>query len=102
MAQEKDERPGAATRKTADAGDDSSRRTAGAQRPASRESVNGGDGGLTIASPGRRRGRYVIGMRTAPGGQAFVPLQHSMDDVVQYLNHQEQVEVVKRIKLGGP
>lgn len=98
---EKDERPNAASRKTSEAGDDSTRRTPGPPRSTVRESGNGGDGGLSAAPPGRRRDRYLIGIRTAPGGQVFAPLQHSMDDVVQYLSHQENVEIVKRIKLGG-
>lgn len=98
---EKDERPNTTARKTTEAGDDSSRRAAAAQRSTARDSGNGGDGGLTVAPPGRRRDRYLIGIRTAPGGQGFAPLQHSMDDVVQYLSHQENVEIIKRIKLGG-
>jgi subtilisin len=101
MAQEKEERPSAAARKTSEAGDDSIKRTTGGQRPALRDSGNGGDGGLAAAPPGRRRERYVIGIRTASGGPAFARFQHSMDDVVQYLSHQENVEIVKRIKLGG-
>jgi hypothetical protein len=32
---------------------------------------------------------------------AFVPAHHSMDDVVAYLDRQENIEVLKRIKLGG-
>jgi subtilisin len=101
MAQEKDERPGAAVRKTSETGDDSMRRTPGAQsRSPGREPVNGGDNAAVAASPpGRRRERYIIGLRTASGGQATA--QHSMDEVVQYLNRQENVEVVKRVKLGG-
>ena len=98
MAQEKEERPSAAARKTGEAGDDSIRRTTGAHRTASRDS---GNNGLTAAPPGRRRERYVIGIRTAAGSQPFARLQHSMDEVVQYLGHQENVEIVKRIKLGG-
>jgi subtilisin len=101
MAQEKDERPNAGARKTSEAGDDSIRRATGPQRATPRDTGNGGDGGLTAAPPGRRRERYVIGIRTAPGAQAFDRVQHSMDDVVQYLSHQENVEIVKRIKLGG-
>jgi len=100
MAQEKDDRPGAAVKKTGEAGDDSTRRTPGTQgRSASREPVNGGDSGLVASPPDRRRERFIIGTRIAPGGHAIA--QHSMDDVVQYLNRQENVEVVKRIKLGG-
>jgi subtilisin len=98
---EKDERPSAATKKTSEAGDDSIRRATGPQRSAPRDSGNGGDGGFAAAPPGRRRERYLIGMRTAPGGRAFADFKHSMDDVVQYLSHQENVEVIKRIKLGG-
>lgn len=98
---EKDERPSVTTKKASEAGDDSIRRATGPQRSASRDSGNGGDGGFAAAPPGRRRERYVIGTRTAPGGRAFVDFKHSMDDVVQYLSHQENVEVIKRIKLGG-
>jgi subtilisin len=106
MAQEKEERPGAAAKKIGDGGDDSMRRAAGTQsRSSARETGNGGDGGLAASPPGRRRERYIIGMRTLPGaqagGQAIAQLQHSMDEVVQYLNRQENVEVVKRIRLGG-
>jgi subtilisin family serine protease len=102
MAQEKEERPGAAVKKTGEAGEDSMRRATGTQsRSTSRETANGADGGLAASSPGRRRERYIIGTRTVPGGQAIAQLQHSMDDVVQYLGRQENVEVVKRIKLGG-
>jgi subtilisin len=101
MAQDKDERPTAAVKKTSEAGDDATRKTAGVQgRSSPRESGNGGDVGL-VAPPGRRRERYLIGMRTAPDGQAIAHPQQSMDDVVQYLGHQENVEIVKRIKLGG-
>src|SRR3977135_4757577 len=99
MAQERDERPGAASRKTSDTGDDSMRRTwATPSRPVPRES---GNGGLAASPPGRRRERYVIGTRIAPGGQPFAHPQYSMDNVVEYLSHQENVEVLKRIKLGG-
>jgi hypothetical protein len=98
---EKDERPSVATKKASEAGDDSIRRATGPQRSVPRESGNGGDGGFAAAPPGRRRERYVIGTRTGPGGRAYVDFKHSMDDVVQYLGHQENVEVIKRIKLGG-
>lgn len=98
---EKDERPSVATKKASEVGDDSIRRATGPQRSAPRDSGNGGDGDFAAAPPGRRRERYVIGTRTAPGGRAFVDSQHSMDDVVRYLSHQENVEVIKRIKLGG-
>jgi hypothetical protein len=100
MAQEKDERLGAAVKKTSDTGDDAMiRRAAGAQgRTAARETANSG---LIASSPGSRRERYIIGVRTMPGGQPAAPPQHSMNDVVEYLNQQENVEVVKRIKLRG-
>ena len=100
MAQEKDERPVAAIKKTSETGEDSLRRNTGTQsRSTAREPGNGGDNAVAVSPPGRRRERYIIGMRTAPGGHAMA--QHSMDEVVQYLNGQDNVEVVKRIKLGG-
>ena len=98
MAQ--DERSNASARKASEAGDDSTRRTTPG-RSVPRDAGNGGDGGLTTSSPGRRRERYLIGVRTAPAGQPYTAVPQSMDDVVEYLNHQENVEVVKRIKLGG-
>ena len=99
MAQERDERPGAAIRKTSEAGDDSMRRTTATPgRSVPRES---GHGGLAASPPGRRRERYVIGTRIAHGGQPFAYPPYSMDNVVEYLSHQENVEVLKRIKLGG-
>jgi subtilisin len=102
MAQEKEERPSAAMKKANEAGDDTVRRTTGAQtRSIPRESVNGADAGLAASPPGSRRERYIIGTRAAPGGQMPAHPQHSMDDVVQYLSRQENVEVVERIKLGG-
>jgi hypothetical protein len=83
MAQEKEERPGAAVKKTGEVGEDSMRRATGTQsRSTSREAANGPDGGLAASSPGRRRERYIIGTRTVPGGQAIAQLQHSMDEVV--------------------
>src|ERR1700722_16034887 len=102
MAQEKEERPSAATtRKTSESGDDSMRKATGPQRSVPRESGNGGDGELAAAPPGRRRERFLIGTRSARAGQARATDQHTMDYGVQYLGHQENVEVVKRIKLGG-
>jgi subtilisin len=102
MAPEKEERPGAAVKKASEAGDDSTRRNTGAQsRSTAREASNGGDNVLAASLPGMRRERYIIGTRTALGGQGMAHLQHSMDEVVQYLNRQENVEVLKRIKLGG-
>jgi subtilisin len=96
MAQERDERLGV-IRKTSETGDDSMRRTtAPPSRPVPRES---GNGGLAASAPGRRRERYLIGTRIA--GEPFAHPQYSMDNVVEYLSHQENVEVLKRIKLGG-
>src|SRR6266480_575639 len=97
MAQEKEERPGAAIKKTSEAGDDTMRRTTGTQ---SRSREPGG-GPPDASVPGRRPERFVIGTRTVPGGRPFAHPQFSMDDVVEYLGHQENVEVLKRIKLGG-
>jgi subtilisin family serine protease len=108
MAQEKEDRPGAVARKTGEAADESMRRATGMQgksaASAARETGNRGDGGagddgLTASPPATRRERYIIGTRTSAGGQP-IP-QHSMEEVVQYLNRLENVEVVKRIKLGG-
>jgi subtilisin len=102
MAQDKDERPSASIKKMSETADDSVRRPTGTQsRHAPRESGDGADGGFATTSPGRRSERYLIGTRTAPGIQALAPLQHSMDEIVQYLSQQEDVEVLKRIKLGG-
>jgi subtilisin len=99
MAPEKDERPGAAGKKTSETGDESIRRATGTQaRSASR---NGAEVSLATPPPGSRRERYIIGSRASPVGQPFAPTQHSMNDVVDYLNRQENVEVVKRISLGG-
>src|SRR5256885_6046004 len=43
----------------------------------------------------------VCSSDSAPGGPPFAYPQFSMDGVVDYLSHQENVEVLKRIKLGG-
>jgi subtilisin len=104
MAQEKDERPGMSSRKT-EAGDDSTRRPPGTLgRPGPRESAGGAQGGeLAATPPGTRREHYIISTRRAPDGQSFTPAQpHSMDEVVEYLSRQENVEVIKRLKLGSP
>src|SRR5207248_3076932 len=74
MAQEREERPGAAIKKTSEAGDDSMRKTTGTQ---SRSREPGG-GALDASLPGRRPERYVIGTRTAPGGRPFAYPQFSM------------------------
>jgi subtilisin len=102
MAQDKDERPSVAAKKASEVGDDGTKRAPGAQsRSVPKESANGGDSGLVVLPPGKRRERYIIGARTVPSGQATVHPQHFMDDVVQYLTSQENIEVVKRIALGG-
>jgi len=76
MAQDKEERPNAALRKAGDTGDDSLRRTPGAQgRSTTREPGNGGDNAVLGALPGRRREHYIIGIRAAAGGLVN---QHSM------------------------
>src|SRR5580704_1842233 len=99
MAQEKEERPGVAAKKT-DGGEDSTRRgTATPGRTGTREFANG-DGALAPAPPGRRE-RYVIGVRTAPGGQPLAEPQQAMAAALDYLGRQENVEIVRRIKLGG-
>jgi len=103
MAQEKDERPGTPPRKT-DAGDDSTRRAQGTPgRPGLRDATGVANGGeLSATPPGTRREHYIIGTRTVLDGQAFAPAQaHSMDEVVEYLGRQENVQVIKRLKLGS-
>jgi subtilisin len=88
MAQEKDDRGAAMFKKTGE----------GAHgRPARRET---GNGTAQVPPSARRPERYIIGTRTVTA-QAFFQPQHSMDDVVAYLDRQENVEVLKRIKLGG-
>ena len=102
MAQEKDERLGAAARKAAEAADDSLRRgTPG--RPASRESTSVGESGVAASAPGRRRERCLIGIRSLPGGQLLADprLSLSLDEVVEYLSRVENAEVVKRMRPGG-
>jgi len=74
---EKEERPGASVKKTSEAGDDSMRRTTGAQGRSTRGNPEtGGDSGLVASPPGRRRERYIIGTRIARGGQANRPTFH--------------------------
>jgi subtilisin len=78
--------------------DDRGARTAAHSRSASRESGNG----VPHSPPsGKRPERYIIGTRTSAMATAFVQPQHSMDDVVAYLEGQGDVEVLKRIRLGG-
>jgi subtilisin len=105
MAQDKEERLAAGGRKGGgEAGDDASaaRRMPGATaRPVQREAESVADNVIVAPISGRRREQYLIGCRTAPGGQTFVRAQQSMDEVADYLSRQEGVEVVKRVKLGG-
>ena len=109
MAQEKEERPTAGAKRAGDsvaaaAADDPTRKASAPQtRTASRESGNGGNEEPAVLSPASRRERYLIGTRRTQGPQPFgLPhQQRSMNDVVEYLNHQENVEVVRRIKLGS-
>lgn len=103
MAQEKDERAGA--RKSGDAGEETARRTAAPGRAGAREhggETPGTDSRDSAQGRGRRHERFLIGPRLGRGGQPFGYPQHSMDEVAEYLSHQEDVEVVRRLKLGGP
>src|ERR1700677_1312560 len=78
--------------------DDRGARTTAHARSAPRESGNG----VPHAPPsGKRPERYIIGTRTSATATAFVQPQRSMDDVVAYLEGQGDVEVLKRIRLGG-
>ncbi len=86
MAQEKDERGATAHgKKTGD-------RSAPREPEASVASV---------PSSGRQAERYIIGRRASASAHAFNQTHHSMDDVVAYLDRQEDMEVLKRIKMGG-
>jgi subtilisin len=99
MAQEKDERGAAMlNRKTGDGGDDALKRSAANSRTAPREP----ESVVPQAPPsGRRPERFIIGSRMAAMSPAFEQPHHSMDDVVAYLDRQENMEVLKRIKMGG-
>jgi subtilisin len=104
MAQEKDER--ASAKKPTETAEDNSKRLLGtAGRPTQREAGNGGNGngngGTGAATPAMRREQYLIGIRAIAGVQAFGNSRQSMDAVVDYLSRQEDIEVIKRIKLGG-
>lgn len=102
MAHEKEERTGANARKSGDAGEETVRRASGTGRVGTREPGEAGtDGRGSTAGRGRRRERFLIGPRIGPGGQPFGYPQHSMDEVAEYLSHQDDVEVVRRLKLGG-
>ncbi|TLZ37419.1 MAG: serine protease [Gammaproteobacteria bacterium] len=93
MAQEKEERSGGRTTAT--------HSTSAHSRSGPREAAGAADSGMTAAAPGRRPERYIIGTRALPGAQPLAYPQHSMDEVVEYLGRMEDVEVVKRIRLGG-
>jgi subtilisin len=102
MAQDKDERS-AATRKSGEAAEESTRRMPGpmgaAPRATAREAVNGGNAGLASAAPARRQERYLIGLRN-PGMAAPIGYPPpSMEAVIDYLNREPQVELVRRIRL---
>jgi subtilisin len=97
MAQDKEERSGAGGRRGVE---DEARRVApAAGRAAARDVGNGGDAALASSPPARRRGRYVIGVRAAAGPAA--PGQSSLDALAEYLGRQDNVQVVRRVKLGG-
>ena len=108
MAHEKDERAGAGSRRPGDSGEDTVRRGAGSARSAARESGSerAGAESREVRGPaggrGRRRERFLIGARMGPGGQPLGQPPHSMDEVAEYLSHQDDVEVVQRLRLGGP
>jgi subtilisin family serine protease len=104
MAQDKEERPSTANRKTAETSDDmaSAKKPATATvRPIQREVESVADNVIAVSMPGRRREQYVIGWRAAASAPPPAYAPHSMDEVVDYLNRQEGVEVIKRVKLGG-
>ena len=94
MAQEKEERSGRTTSTSAHS-------TSAHSRSGPREATGAVDSGMTAAAPGRRAERYIIGTRAFPGAQPLAYPQHSMDEVVEYLGRMEDVEVVKRVRLGG-
>ena len=102
--EKKEERPaaGAARKTSGEAGEESAKRTAETQSRSQREAGSGGNGEKAAEVPATRRERYIIGVRP-PGAQPFgqPQQQHSMSEVVEYLNHQDNVEVIKRMKLGG-
>jgi subtilisin len=108
MAQEKEEREraGAGTRRSGEAGGEDTVRRASAQgRAGTREPGSeraGTDTRGAAAGRGRRRERFLIGLRTGPAGRPPGYPQPSMDEVAEYLRHQEDVEIVGRLRLGGP
>jgi subtilisin len=101
MAQEKEERLGAGIKRTGEAADDSLRRTGTPGRAAPRESASAADTGVVTSVIGRRREPYLIGIRPLPGGQLLADPRQTMDEVIEYLSHTENVEIAKRMRLGG-
>ncbi len=102
---EREERSSTGTRRGGDAGEDALRRAGAQGRPGARDAGGeraGTDTRGAAAGRGRRRERYLIGPRLGPAGQPFGYPQHSMDEVAEYLGNQEDVEVVRRVRLGGP
>lgn len=109
MAQDRDERSGAGSRRHGEAGEEATqRRAAGPGRHAAREGSSEHAGTESredrgpAAGRGRRRERFLIGARMGPAGQPSGQPPHSMDEVAEYLSHQEDVDVVRRLRLGGP
>jgi len=107
MAQEKEERAGVGPRRPGEAGEDTLRRNAGSTRAAAREpggeraGTESREGRGSAAGRGRRRERFLIGPRVGPAGQPLGYPPQSMDEVAEYLSRQDDVEVVRRLRLGG-
>jgi subtilisin len=110
MAQDKDERPNAMGRKSGETTEDSvssasAKRSATANaasgRPVQRDIDGAADSTVSASAPIRRREQYLIGRRSPAPNQPFTHSPDCMQEVVDYLNRQEDVEVVRRIKLGG-
>jgi subtilisin family serine protease len=99
MAQEKDERSSAAAKRPSETPEDVAKRAAGG-RSTPREAGNGGES-VTTSQPARRREQYLIGIRKTASAQPFGFSPASMSSIVEYLDRQERVDVVKRIKLRG-
>ena len=101
MAQEKDDRSSAsAPRKLGVAGEEPGKRMPGTP-PGAKDS---GNGKSVSMGPTTRRGQYLIGLRPVPGapvpGAPLPPASlQSMDAVVDYLSRQENIEIVKRVKV---
>lgn len=97
MAQERDERSNAPARKAGATGEDVGKRMPGAQSP----KEPGTGKAVAATGPTTRRGQYLIGTRAIAGTQAPNVQRQSMDAVVDYLSRQENIDIVKRVKLGG-